>query len=270
MYLKEYLPLMPKDLGRIGIRLWLRSVYSGDDLIVTPSRNIRDVLLGYGLDRPYKVIPTGVDEKLFSPKPDEARVMRGRLAESHPGFSRGPLLVYIRRIRKEKNLNLLAEAFVLISREAPDARLLMVGEGPLKPELQRFFRAAGLEDKVVWMDYLARDRLPVIYSAADIFVFPSKTETQGLVTIEAMLCGTPVVGVNQMGTAEILEGDSGGLLAEDNPADFAGKALSLIRDPCLRQAKAKQAREHALAWSTSKACDRIEDLYTRLFGRHDL
>jgi glycosyltransferase involved in cell wall biosynthesis len=266
MYVKEYLPLMPPGLGRLGTRIWLRSVYARDDLIVTPSYNIRDVLVSYGLDRSYEVIPTGVDEKLFSPRLDEAKALRDRLAKSHRGFNQGPLLAYVGRIRKEKNLTLLAEAFALLSREAPDAHLLMVGEGPLKPELQRFFRTAGLERKVVWMDYLARDQLPAVYSAADIFVFPSKTETQGLVTIESMLCGTPVVGVNRMGTAEILGSDSGGLLAEDDPADFADKALILIRDPLLRRTKAAQAREHALAWSTAKSCDKIENLYIRLFG----
>ena len=148
----------------------------------------------------------------------------------------------------------------------PDTNLLMVGEGPLRAELRKFFEARGLGDKVAWTGYMDREKLPVYNSAADIFVFPSRTETQGLVTIEAMLCGTPVVGVNSMGTAEILAGDSGGLLARDDPDDFAEKTLCLIRDPDLRRAKAVQARSHALTWSTANSCDRIENLYFRLFG----
>ncbi|MCX7025937.1 MAG: glycosyltransferase, partial [Spirochaetes bacterium] len=266
MYLKEYLPLMPKGLGEIGMRLWIRSVYARDDLIVIPSRNIRDVMLGYGLDSEYVVIPTGVDERIFHPLPEEARAFRKKMAESHPGFDKGPLLIYVGRIRHEKNLNLLAEAMVRIAGELPDTRLLMVGEGPLKAELQGFFHSKGLEGKVAWSDYLPREQLPTVYSTADIFVFPSKTETQGLVTIEAMLCGTPVVGVNRMGTAEILEGDTGGLLADDDPDDFADKVLRLLCNADLRKAKAEQARQHARNWSIDSACDKIENLYIRLFN----
>ena len=266
MYLKEYLPLLPEGPGKTGARLWLRSVYAHDDLIVTPSRNIRDILISFGLNKPYEVIPTGVDEKIFSPQPEEARRLRENLEHAHRGFGKGHLLIYVGRIRREKNLHLLADAFVRIARAVPDANLLFVGEGPLQTELRHFFEAEGLGARVAWEGYMDREELPAYYSAADIFVFPSKTETQGLVTIEAMLCGTPVVGVNRMGTAEILAGDSGGLLAEDDPQDFADKTLSLINDPELRLAKSLQAREHALAWSTASSGDKIENLYFRLFG----
>lgn len=267
MYMKGYLPLLPEDIGKLAARIWLRSVYAHDDLVITPSRHIRDVMLGYGIQHEYVVIPTGVDETLFFPHPEEAEEFKRKLAVRHAGFGEGPLLVYIGRIGQEKNLTLLADAMVRIVGEAPDTNLLMVGDGPRKAELRQAFRQRGLEEHVAWLGFLPRSRLPAIYSAADIFVFPSKTETQGLVTIEAMLCGTPVVGMNIMGTAEILQGDVGGLLTEDNPLDFAKKVLHLLRDPALRAAKSAEALRHAQRYTIGNSCDQMEQLYTRIFGK---
>jgi len=268
MYMKGYFPLLPEFISRSGARTWLRNIYARDNLIIAPTRIIRDVMKSYGIDSEYEVIPTGVDEQIFQPRPAEAAAFRRSLAESEPGFDKGSLLVYVGRIGKEKNLDLLAQAMVRIVREEPDTHLLLVGDGPRKEELQETFRTLGLGGNVAWRGFMDRDSLPAVYTAADIFVFPSKTEAQGLVTIEAMLCGTPVVGVNMMGSAEILEGDIGGLLAEDDADDFAAKTLSLIRNPALRAAKADQAREHAKHWTTGRSCDLMESLYKRLFMRY--
>lgn len=266
MYIKWYLPLLPEFVAKPVVRIWLRNVYAHDELIVTPSQRIRDVMQSYGIDREYAVIPTGVDERIFYPRPMEAKDYRKELEERHPGITKGHLLVYIGRISQEKNLDLLADAMVRILREEPDTHLLLVGDGPRKSEFHQMFRRHGLQNSVLWTGLMPREKLPVVYSAADIFVFPSVTETQGLVTIEAMLCGTPVVGMNRMGTAEILEGDSGGLLAENDAGDFSAKVLTLMRDPALRAKKAAEARERARRWTIGHACDEMEQMYMRIFG----
>jgi len=265
MYMKGYFPLLPEFMSRSGARTWLRNIYARDNVIIAPTRIIRDVMKSYGIESEYEVIPTGVDELTFQPRPAQAAAFRRSLAESEPGFNKGCLLVYVGRMGKEKNLDLLAKSMVSIVREAPDTHLLLVGDGPRREELQETFRSLGLSGNVAWRGFMDRDSLPAVYTAADIFVFPSKTEAQGLVTIEAMLCGTPVVGVNMMGSAEILEGDIGGLLADDDAEDFAAKTLALILDPALRAAKAAQAREHAENWTTGRSCDMMENLYKRLF-----
>jgi glycosyltransferase involved in cell wall biosynthesis len=87
----------------------------------------------------------------------------------------------------------------------------------------------------------------------DVFVFPSVTETQGLVTIEAMLCGTPVVGVNQMGTGEIMAGDKGGFLADNHPEDFADKVCALLADSELRAKSPEKPLDHARRWTIGHA-----------------
>jgi len=264
LYFNAYFPFIPKRFSHSIVRSWLRHVYKDDSVITTPSQSIRGIMQGYGIDKRYEVIPNGVDDSLFHPKPEEAAAFRQKLAAEHPGFEQGPLLLYVGRIRHEKNLELLAKAMPVITARVPTTRLLLVGEGSQKPELEAFFQNHKLKSKIAWMSYMPREMLPAVYSAADVFVFPSKTETFGLVTIEAMLCGTPVVGVDRMGTGEVLKGNRGGLLTEDDPEDFAHKTISLLTDTVLRNTKAREAMNHAQTWTIGSSCDRFEEIYGQL------
>jgi len=266
MYVKWYLPFLPDFVARPVVKTWMRSVYAHDELIVIPSRRIRDIMLSYGIDKEYAVIPTGVDERIFYSQTEKGKAYRQKLDELWPGVAEGSLLVYVGRISLEKNLEMLADAIRRVFAEDPNAYLAMVGDGPRKAEIQQMFLCKGLKDRVIWTGFVPREELPIVYSAADLFVFPSVTETQGLVTIEAMLCGTPVVGVNKMGTAEIMEGDTGGLLAEDDARDFARQILRLLGDPSLRAEKASQALKHGQNWTIGHLCDEMEKLYLRIFG----
>ncbi len=266
MYMKSYFSLIPEKVARKSARLFIRRTYSRDDFIITPSQEIRRVLESYGIDRNFVVIPTGVNDAFFKPGPEAAAAFKASLERDFPRAGAGPLLLYIGRIGEEKNLPMLMDAFEMVLAEVPEARLLLVGDGPWRAEGEAAGRARGLGDRLIWKGYMSRDLLPAVYSAADLFTFPSATETQGLVTIEAMLCGTPVVGVNRMGTAEIMAGDKGGLLAEDEAADFARKVVALLKDPVLRAAKREEALAHARQWSIAHACTRLEALYRSLIS----
>jgi glycosyltransferase involved in cell wall biosynthesis len=266
MYIHWYLPLLPTFAARPTVKAWLRSVYSDDALIITPTNKIRDVMVGYGIDKEYAVIPTGVDERVFKPNQTQGRLFREELERRHPSMRSSTLLLYVGRISQEKNLELLAEAMEKMLARNPNIHLLMVGDGPKRAELHHVFHKRGLTKAVTWAGLMPREELPMAYSAADLFVFPSATETQGLVTIEAMLCGAPVVGVNEMGTGEIMEGDKGGLLAENDAEDFARKVLKLVEDPALRAEKSREATLHARRWTIGHACDEMEKIYNRIFG----
>lgn len=264
MYMKGYLPWLTEKGGRRIARHWLRATYANDEIIIAPTRRIRDVMRSYGLDKEYLVIPTGVDDAAFYPRSYEAAEFRRELCRKYPGFGDGPLLMYAGRIGREKHLDLLFRAMTHILREMPSTWLLMVGDGPARQELHQYCRMLGVGDKVAWIGFQPRERMPGIYSAADIFVFPSMTETQGLVTIEAMLCGTPVVGVDRMGTAEIMKGDHGGLLSNDDEIQFAQRCLRMLREPELRADKSADARRHALRWSIKNTSRLLEAVYRRV------
>lgn len=261
MYMGSYLPFLPRTPAKALCRSWIKATYFNDDFIIVPSKHIREVLQSYGLKKEYRVIPSGVDERIFKPEPEAGQAFRRSLAAERPGFGEGPLLMYAGRIGLEKNLDMLASAMRIVFDARPDARLLMVGGGPACGEVEAIFQKKNLNDRIAWLGFVSRSQLPAMYSASDIFVFPSATETQGMVTIEAMLCGLPVVGVARMGTAEIMAGDKGGLLSPDDPGVFAEKVLALMENEEFRIRKASEARGHGLKWSLGTCVEKIESFY---------
>jgi len=263
MYIGNYVPFMPEWSLRLIVRAGMRKIYNRDDYVIVPSLRIAAVLASYGVKHDFSVIPTGVDDELFRSRAEEAKALRAELTAKYPQLAKGPLLVYVGRLGWEKNLRLLLESFAIVHREFPDACLLMVGDGPARKGLRRLAHELKVGHRMVTTGYVDRDRLPAYYSIADLFAFPSATETQGLVTIEAMLCGTPVVGVDEMGSAEVMAGERGGLLASNDKADFADKVLRMLRDPALRAQKAHDAAEWGKTWTVKASCDKMAALYER-------
>jgi glycosyltransferase involved in cell wall biosynthesis len=115
----------------------------------------------------------------------------------------------------------------------------------------------------VFTGYLPRKDLALCYTISEIFVFPSLTETQGLVTLEAMLSGTPVVAIGEMGTIMVMGGDNGGFMVKNDPVEFTGRVLELLGDDDLQRRKSEEARLHARAWSIEELTVKLVDIYQR-------
>lgn len=129
-------------------------------------------------------------------------------------LSTRPVALYVGRAAHEKNIGFLLHALEYTRRLRPDILLLIAGEGPAVPDLKEKVNALGLRDHVQFIGYLDRsEALPACYAAADVFVFASRTETQGLVLLEAMAAGLPVVALSEMGTTDILAPGRGAFFA---------------------------------------------------------
>lgn len=263
MYINNYIHIMPIFIGRFVARTLMRQIYNRDTVIIVPSNQIGVVLQRYGINRELVWIPNGVNNTLFYPQQERAKELRDRLAESKPALKDGPILLFAGRLGHEKNVLLLLDAFIRVHKKIPDANLVFVGNGPVREELQHRAQEAGLDDYVHFTGYVPRTELPLYYSMATLFTFPSVTETQGLVTIEAMLCGTPVVGVNMMGTAEVMAGEKGGLLADNSAESVAEKILMLLENPDLLAQKKQEALNQGQLWTIENSCSRLEALYQR-------
>lgn len=261
MYINNYIPFLPGWTGRLAARRFMRLIYKNDDYVITPSKQIANMLKSYGIEREFHIIPTGVDGSLFNPKPDKARLLRQQLAMQYPSLETGPILLFVGRIGYEKNIRLLIESFLLVQREVPDAKLLFVGEGPALLALKKITHEKHLANHVVFLGYVPRRELPAYYSMAELFIFPSITETQGLVTIEAMLCGTPVVGINEMGTAEVMKGEKGGLLSSNDVVEYSEKVACLLKNQDLRTRKSQEAIERGKHWTIEASCTKLLELY---------
>jgi glycosyltransferase involved in cell wall biosynthesis len=157
---------------------------------------------------------------------------------------------------------------VVVHRSVPETLLVVCGEGPAEARLARLARELGIAAAVRFVGYLDRaTRLLDCYRAADAFVFASRTETQGLVLLEAMALGVPVVSTAVMGTRDIVEPGRGAMVAADDEADFAACVTRVLRDPLLRARLGAEGREHARGWSASALARRMEAFYRTVLDR---
>lgn len=256
-YLHHYVRWLPRrGLRLLARRLSVRQCHQLDALVV-PSRAMRDALTRYGVTTPMAVIPTGLALETFT-HPQPTADFRARYGL--PPTAR--LLLFVGRAAHEKNIGFLIEMLPRVLARHPDTRLVITGEGPARAALARQAQAAGVGEAVHFLGYLDRDGpLQAAYRAADAFVFASRTETQGLVLLEALALGTPVVSTAVMGTRDVLEEGEGCLIAEETHDDFAAKVNRVLGDPALREALSRRGPRHAARWHEDTQAARLVALY---------
>jgi glycosyltransferase involved in cell wall biosynthesis len=260
-YLHHYVPLMPRAVMRFVARRFTVSQCNVLDALVVPSRAMQQALLDYGVRCPMHIIPTGMEMERFAGG-DGAR-FRAQLGIAPAQ----PVLVHVGRIAHEKNIEFLFRMFAQVVRSKPGAVFVVAGEGPALPSCKAYVRSLGLEQHVRFVGYLSREReLLDCYRAGDLFVFSSKTETQGLVLLESLALGTPVVSTAHMGTADIVNPQRGAHAAPDDEAEFANIVLRLLDDPVRRAAMSVEAKAYAATWSASAMADRLTGLYSAVLG----
>ena len=261
-YLHHYVPLMPRAVMRFVARRFTVSQCNVLDALVVPSRAMEQALLDYGVECPMHIIPTGMEMERFAG--GDGQRFRAQLGIA-PGQ---PVLVHVGRIAHEKNIEFLFRMFALVVRSKPGAVFVVAGEGPALASCKAYVRSLGLTQHVRFVGYLSREReLLDCYRAGDLFVFSSRTETQGLVLLEAMALGVPVVSTAHMGTADIVTPQRGAQLAPDDEGEFANIVVRLLEDAPRRAAMSAEARAYAATWSASAMADRLADLYSAVVGQ---
>jgi glycosyltransferase involved in cell wall biosynthesis len=152
-----------------------------------------------------------------------------------------------------------------LRRQVPDAVLLIAGEGPARASLSREARSLELGPSVRFIGNLDREQgLNDCYAAADVFVFASRTETQGLVLLEAMAQARPVVSTACLGTRSVLTAGSGACVVEEDEDDFATAVASVLGDKGRAQHMGRQGLDWAKQWSSLTLARRMADLYNQL------
>ncbi|HTY64320.1 MAG TPA: glycosyltransferase [Acidobacteriota bacterium] len=262
-----YLPILPGGLWRYYARSLLHRVYDRTDAVVVPTTLMRDLLVSYRVKVPLEIIPTGITPSEFD------GVDRLRENGSSKYFDRFPALVGKRillaagRVGWEKNLAFLMNVLGRLVPEFPDVILMVVGDGPYRRPLERLANLRGLNAHVVFTGFVPKMDMKEVYAIADVLVFASKVETQGLVTIEAMYCGVPVVAVGEMGTREVMQGDNGGFMVKDDLDDFTEKTRRLLGDAALHRCKSLEAQRHARDWTIEAFAAKLLRLYRSLVDR---
>lgn len=263
-YLHHYLPWVPKLMARGIARTISKRQCNAVDAIVAPSAPMLSVLRAYGVKAAAEVIPTGLQEHSFKDADGKAfRIKYGIPLDR-------PMLLFVGRVAFEKNISFLLEMTKVLIEKHPDALLVVAGQGPAEKSLHKLAADLGLDNNIKFIGYLDRNtELNACYQAADIFVFSSKSETQGLVLLEAMAQGTPVVAIAELGTASILIEGQGALIAPDNIQGFAEKVHHLLQYPQDRYELGKAALIYATEnWTAKLQAERMLHFYHHIKSVH--
>ncbi|HSL00368.1 MAG TPA: glycosyltransferase family 1 protein [Rubrobacteraceae bacterium] len=214
-------------------RWYTRQLHNRAVINLCTSRATMERLLDEGIERVH-LWPQGVDARRFSP--DKAsQVWRERLCGGHPEEK---LLLYVGRLGREKGI----ERLRAVTREVPGTRLAIVGDGPARRDLERAFAGTS----TVFAGLLWGEDLAAAYASADVFLFPSTTETLGMAMIEALASGLPVIAARSGATDEVVtDGESGILYEKDSTSALVGAVRRLLSDEGLRQALSRGARSAA-------------------------
>jgi glycosyltransferase involved in cell wall biosynthesis len=260
-YAAHYFPWLPRGLTRYLARFYSRRLCRAVDHLIVPSEEMAGVLRRYGIDTSASTVPTGIHLDEFRGG-DGARFRKDYGIEPDQ-----PTLVTVSRLAAEKNIGFLLDVARALVAEFPRLVFVVAGEGPDAERLQRRAAELGLQTHMRFVGNLdRRTQLLDCYKAGDVFVFASPTETQGLVLLEAMSLGVPIVSTAVMGTATVLKQARCARVSEENVPAFAANVAELLRSPVERRRLSEAGPQDAQAWSAPALMQQVLDLYTRLAG----
>ncbi|HRF59403.1 MAG TPA: glycosyltransferase family 4 protein [Fimbriimonadaceae bacterium] len=256
----HYIPFVPKRYVRYKIAKHTHYYYNEVDEVITPSEAAQRWLLRHSVRTPITVIPTATGLPVDDP------LLR---SETRRHFGVAPdqrVLLYVGRIAREKNMGALFHAAALLFRDDPSLWLWLVGDGPYRDACAEMARNLGIGDRVRFLGFVPRAEVDAYYAGADLFVFPSMTETQGLVVAEAMSHGLPAIVVHGGGAGNAVQDGINGYLVRNDPEVIADRVRILLDDEARYRAFAQAARQSVRGNSEDRMVDRVVEIYLRALG----
>jgi len=262
VFLAGFLQYAPLNLDKIPLTeelawLYTTTFFNRFPVITVPSETMKRILVARGLHVRVEVISNGVDTDIYSPKPD------GPENDAH-----SLTLLHVGRLGYEKRVDIVLQAFARLKGNYPQIYLLIVGDGPEAEKLKKLATSLGIAEQVQFVGMVSHDHLPDVYRQADLFITASTIETQGLVVLEAMACGLPVVGVDALALPDLIQSGVNGYLAhpEDDWA-LADATDQLLRSIEQRYTMGRASRRLALRHNLSLVSETYDDLYRQVRSR---
>jgi len=260
-YGPNYFPMFPSFIVKFVVRGILKFILFQSYRVIVPTPQIDEVVHKYDRRITTFLLPTGIEPELFNHTDEEGEIFRKKMEDSFPKLKGKRLLLFAGRIVKEKNLSFLFNILPEILKKHSDVILLFAGSGPDLDYLKEEAKQKGLEDYCEFSGYVERKDLALIYRVSEVFLFPSLTDTQGLVTLEAMFSGTPVVAIGALGTLMVMGGDNGGFMVKNDEGEFTARVLALLDDEDLRSRKSEEAKLYARSWSIEELTKKLTGIY---------
>ena len=219
------------------------------DLNIAPSPKVKRLLIKYGVKTPIEVLPTGIDIGQFKKMPSDFR-------HHYKIKPQAKVLLFVGRLGREKNIEFLLKTLSLLVQNNTNYVLVIVGGGPNEKKLKALAQSLKITDHIIFTGYLPSEWVIKAYNAADLFVFSSLTETQGMVILEASACGLPIVAVRDDAFVNILVDGQNGYFTEDNIKQFAETVMKTLANKKnyrkMRVAAVKIARQFSIERQTQK------------------
>ena len=258
LYAQAYLPMMPEEISDGLLKAYMPSFCEAVNLVVSPSAGMEKILRGLDVKSPIEVVPNGVE------------LERYRKIEPFPradfGFHADDILfIYVGRLGPEKNLNFLLRAFNGVAQAFDHVRLLILGDGPARADIEALASDFGLAGRVRFEGMIPYERLPAYLSMCDAFVTASVTEVHPLSVIEGMASGLPVLGIRSPGVGDTVEDGVTGFLTDEDTAGFAVKMTRLVTEPGLRKKMGAAARQASSHYAIERTTQIMLKLYERLY-----
>ncbi len=228
------------------------------NVVIAPTEEIKNELMRYGVERPIEIIPTGIDTLEFSTPPTKD------VRKMYNIPSNAVLLMYAGRLAKEKNLAFLSRVVARFMKQNQEAWFLIVGDGPDRKDVEKYFESENLLERITFTGYVPHNEMNDYYKASDLFVFASLTETQGLVALEALASGTPVVAIAYKGVANVLKNGEGALTVDANEEHFYEAIQRALERKGELSKKGVTYVEQF--WSMNTMVEKLEKVYTQAVG----
>ena len=251
-YPQQYLRFAPDFSSKIVERIIRRYLVKCTH-VIAPTPSVRNRIYEFGIDVPVSVIPTPID---FN---DYQRLEPSRVRDNYQ-YGDNILFLYVGRLSVEKNVKFLLRSFARIFKARTSTRLLIVGDGPEQERLRCLSAELGISNAVRFAGAVPHSEVPHFAAAADLLLFPSMQETQGLAVIEAMAAGTPVVAIRTPELTDVLT-EGGGKLVKPDEKEFANEVISLIDDPDGLKNLGERALKIVQKYTLYSAVERLINVY---------
>jgi glycosyltransferase involved in cell wall biosynthesis len=254
----HYVPLPQASVQQFVKSLideWLVDYLTLCNHIVVPSESMRTILVDeYGLEKGYTVVPTGIDLAAFSG-------IEGESIRRLLGWQDEKVVMSVGRLSAEKNWKTLLEAAAYAIKTHPNLRLVLIGDGPQRTDLENLAQKMGVAPQVTFLGWLPFSQVPRYLKAADCFGFASTSETQGLVTLEALAAGLPVVAIGATGTCDIVRHNQEGLLTSNDAVALGTALVTFFNHPDLIKRFKTAALERAEAFDIHRQAQKLVTVY---------
>jgi len=257
-YLPHYVSFLPAAVTRFGCRQAAIWQCNAVDAVIVPSRAMASALKGYGVHSQLHVIPTGLDLDRFR------HGIGARFRRRHGVASNRQILLFVGRVAREKNIGFLIRMLTEVVPFIPDVLLVIAGDGQDLDRCRKLALSLDLRRNVLFVGWLDRDsELMDCYAASNIFVFASRTETQGLSLLEAMAMGVPVISISCLGSEDILQSKCGAVVVPEDETHFATQTCKLLKNKgkCIRLGT--EGKQYVKIWSANTMVNELVEVYQR-------